>query len=70
MGSILDGKISIGMKVIIDGLFVVITGIESVDGTLDNQSVSWIALKIYSDRTLYERINEKITVGQILGITT
>jgi hypothetical protein len=69
IGEIVEGRISTGMNVDIKGFSANIQSIESVDGELDGETVSKIALKIVVNRTVYETLRKKIQIGEEVDIT-
>ncbi len=69
IGDIIDGTISIGMKIQVRGGSMRINSIESVDGELENKPVSKIALKISSDRSVYSKLRNEEIIGTVLDIS-
>ena len=68
IGIIIEGRITLRMKIKSMGLSYKIKGIESADGELNNKPVSKIAIKLIEDREVFERLQKEIIIGSELII--
>jgi hypothetical protein len=69
IGDIIEGEISIGMKLSLDGKEITISAIEHVDGSINGKWLSRIGLALKTDDPMFfKNINSKDFIGNTVAI--